>query len=357
MKNILLSIAVFSLLACSPENNGQPKGNNNPPGDSDWLIPKNEVFDGGPGKDGIPALTDPDMIPASQVDFLFDDDLVIGFSYNGEIRAYPHAILDWHEIINDAPGGLPVAITYCPLTGTGIVWDRELDGKMTTFGVSGLLYNTNLIPYDRLTDSNWSQLALTCVNGTLKGQKVKTYRMIETTWRTWKELYPNSTVVSMNTGFSRKYGRYPYGDYKTNDDKLLFPVNVTDDRLPAKERVLAVVIDEAVMAYRFFPAKEQTVIIHDSFMNTDLVVINNTDKNFIVAFKNDFGGGKRNFSVLDQTESDMVFKDDLGNKFNLFGEAKEGPDKGKSLTSVVSFMAYWFSLRPFYQTVEVHGKI
>ncbi len=357
MKNQLILIALFSLIACSPENNGQPSGGNPSAPDSDWLIPKNLVFDGGPGKDGIPAMTDPDMIPVGQVDYLADDDLIIGFSYNGEVRAYPHPILDWHEIINDSPGGLPVAITYCPLTGTGIAWDRELDGKVTTFGVSGLLYNTNLIPYDRLTDSNWVQIGLMCVNGKLKGQTIKTYHLIETTWKTWKEMYPQSTVVSTNTGFSRRYGRYPYGDYKTNDDKLLFPVEIKDDRLPAKERVLAVVIDEAIMAYRFFPAKDQTVILHDRFMNTDLGVVSNDEKNFIAAFENDFGGGKRNFTVLQSPEKDKVFGDDLGNIYDLFGEVKEGPDKGKSLPRVTSFMAYWFSLRPFYESVDVHGKI
>ena len=354
--SILLTLIV--MLSCNPEGANQKKGGNNNPGASDdWLIPKNQVFDGGPGKDGIPALTDPVMIPVSQADYLPDDDLVIGFSYNGDIRAYPHEILDWHEIINDSPGGLPVAITYCPLTGTGIGWDRKLDGKVTTFGVSGLLYNTNLIPYDRLTESNWIQIGLKCVNGKLKGQTVKTHRVVETSWKTWKELFPDSKVAGRETGFSRKYGRYPYGDYKTNNDKLLFPVNVKDDRLPAKERVLAVVIGDEAKAYRFFPVFEKTTILHDTFKNINLVIVKNNQKNFIVAYENNFAGGKRNFTAIQDNENGLLFQDDLGNKYNLFGEVTKGPNTGESLPEVTSFMAYWFSLRPFYQSVEIQGKI
>ena len=145
-------------------------GNGTIPGNSTWSIPSNQVFDGGPGKDGIPALVNPAMVSSVQANYLTDNDLVIGFKVGDDVRAYPHQILDWHEIINDVVGEQPLAITYCPLTGTGIGWNRVISGNTTTFGVSGLLFNTNLIPYDRSTDSNWSQMKLECVNGQLIGE-------------------------------------------------------------------------------------------------------------------------------------------------------------------------------------------
>jgi len=138
--------------------------------------------------------------------------LVIGFAQGDDARAYPHFILDWHEIVNDRVGDIHIAVTYCPLTGTGIGWEREINGSVTTFGVSGLLFNSNLIPYDRNTDSNWSQIRLDCVNGDLIGTEAETHVLVETTWKT---MYPKTLVMSMNTGYNRSYGNYPYGNYRT----------------------------------------------------------------------------------------------------------------------------------------------
>ena len=158
------------------------------------------------------------------------------------VKAYPHPILDWHEIVNDDIQGKKLAITYCPLTGTGIAWNRMLEGSETTFGVSGLLYNTNLMPYDRLTNSTWSQQRLDCVNGQLRGQTAETYTLVETTFETMKKFYPKGLVLNTETGFNRSYGRYPYGDYKINDERLVFPISKEDRRLDLKERTLGVLL-------------------------------------------------------------------------------------------------------------------
>jgi hypothetical protein len=135
----LLLLGAF-LQACESQNEGDgqsPIGQRPVNNSTVWLIPKNEVFDGGPGKDGIPALTNPETIIPGNASFLSDGDLVLGFASGGQARAYPHRILDWHEIINDDLNGVSVAVIYCPLTGTGIGWDRNLpSGQKTTFGVS-----------------------------------------------------------------------------------------------------------------------------------------------------------------------------------------------------------------------------
>ncbi|MCG8306194.1 MAG: DUF3179 domain-containing protein [Cytophagales bacterium] len=344
------------LYSCNSQNQNPQGTNSGGIGSSaDWLIPEGQVFDGGPGKDGIPALDQPQTSAINEISYLSDDDLVVGFSWNGNYRAYPHKILDWHEIINDDLNGSKIAVTYCPLTGTGIGWNREIAGIETTFGVSGLLYNSNLIPYDRYTDSNWCQISLSCVNGTLKGSRVSTFTVIETTWGTWKMMFPNSTVVNTNTGFSRNYRLYPYGDYRTNHNALLFPVNRMDERIPAKERVLAVIENEKARVYQFKEFEGGTNIITDNVDGKDIVIIGNKEKNFIIAFENMLNGAQQNYTVASGSGNQIVFSDTGGNGYDLFGNVIEGPDKGSRLLKATSFMAYWFSIGAFYPNTTIYN--
>ncbi len=219
-------------------------------GTNNWLVPQNEVRSGGPGKDGIPAVSSPEFVSVYQATFMEESDFLVGISDGSGVRAYPHDVLDWHEIVNDGMGQMDYSIIYCPLTGTATAWDRNIDGKITSFGVSGLLYNTNIIPYDRATDSNWSQLFDKAIYGKMKGTKPKTYMVLETTWETWRKLYPESKIMNFNTGYNRNYGKYPYGSYK-DDSALIFPVKYLDTRLNAKERVHAVIVNGKARVYRF----------------------------------------------------------------------------------------------------------
>ncbi|MCK4746614.1 MAG: DUF3179 domain-containing protein, partial [Bacteroidales bacterium] len=279
MKNqsFLIGFLAFSYLFITGCETDSPPGNNqsNSGGKNggDWLIPVNEILDGGPGKDGIPALADPDKHELNNESnaYLSDADLVLGFGSGGEIIAYPHPILDWHEIVNDKVGNKAIAITYCPLTGTGIGWNRVINNKETTFGVSGLLYNSNLIPYDRLTGSNWSQIGLLCVNGELSGTRPDFIPMVEMPWGKWKELFPQSMVISSSTGYNRNYGYFPYGDYKTGS-WLLFPASPTDDRLHEKERVLGVIINEKAKVYRFESFGTSMEVIQDDIDGISLTI-------------------------------------------------------------------------------------
>lgn len=338
-----------------------PGSGGNPPtsgipgtgGSNDWLIPVGEVRDGGPGKDGIPAVERPEFTNAAAATYLSDNDLILGMVVGGEARAYPHRILDWHEIINESIGGKSVSIVYCPLTGTGIGWERVILGKETTFGVSGLLYNTNIIPYDRSTNSNWSQLLLKAVNGPAIGEKAKTYSLIETTWGSWKQMYPNTKVVSRNTGFNRDYGRYPYGDYRTNQNFILFPVARVDNRLPAKERVLGVILEDKLKVYSIELFREQNRVIEDQFKGKDLVIIGNKTANFVVAFENSLNAGKRIFTPV-QNKLPVVMRDDLGNEYDIAGRVTSGPDVGKALRDVPRMMSYWFSWASFYPEIELY---
>lgn len=356
MKNVFVMACITLLQACSSSSSSevlapvQGQENNNPaPVSLDWSIPKSEVLDGGPGKDGIPALENPNFTTVQNINYLLDTDFVIGIKNGNDVRAYPHVILDWHEIVNDKLGDVSVAITYCPLTGTGIGWNRILNGKETTFGVSGLLYNTNLIPYDRATGSNWSQILNESVNGELIGEKADLIRLFETDWKTWKSLYPNSQVLSINTGFSRTYGITPYGDYNTNNDRFFFPVP-KDQRLPSKERVHAIIDGADAKTYRFshFTA---TNILRDTYKGKNYLIVGNP--NFIVSFKLVGELAMLTFEYA-HNGSELLLRDNEGNDWNLFGEAVSGPRSGQILGNSASFMGFWFSIPAFY-TTEIYG--
>jgi len=327
----------------------------------DWSVPLNQVRDGGPGKDGIPALENPAMIPADQADYINDDDLVIGYINGDEVRAYPHKILDWHEIINDEINNQKVAITYCPLTGTAIGWHRTYNGKSTTFGVSGLLYNSNLMPYDRTTNSTWTQLGLLSVNGDLRDTPASTFRVLETTWSTWKKMYPQTSLVSVNTGHSRNYQQYPYGSYRETDG-LIFSVSTLDDRLPQKERVHGVIINGKVKAYRIKSFISQS-IIEDQFQGQDIVIVGSTNLNFAMSFvQKELNGEVLKLSMVnkgDLTPEDspsIILKDQFGNEWDLFGNAISGPDKGAKMETTNSFIGFWFSWAPFYASPKIYGE-
>ncbi len=322
--------------------------------DSDWLLPTNAVFDGGPGKDGIPAVDAPVFSSAEEIQFMDEGDLIIGIREGEEIKGYPHLIMDWHEIVNDRVGDESVAITYCPLTGTAIGWDRFIGGQETTFGVSGLLYNNNLIPFDRATDSNWSQMLLKSVNGDLIGQGVETYSLLETTWATWKKMFPGSKVMNLNTGFSRQYGVYPYGDYRTNNDFLLFPLTQDDTRFPRKERGMGVIVDEVARYYRFQDFSNQRIVLKEDRINgIDLLIVGSSSENFLVAFEIPLRSEIVSFEAI-QEGGQVVFQDNIGNEYDVFGYVIRGPNAGFRLGQPPHFIGYWFSWGAFYPDVTVY---
>jgi hypothetical protein len=227
-----------------------------------------------------------------------------------------------------------------------------INGTKTTFGVSGLLYNSNIIPYDRATDSNWSQLLLKSVNGEQKGKSTKTFNLIETSWKTWKTMYPNSKVVSTNTGSNRNYGNYPYGSYKTSSN-LLFPISSKDDRYHEKERVLAVIIDGKAMAFTFNEIANSNSVVEKTFDSTKLIVAKNKEANLMVAFNRILADGTELSFQSVQNELPVILQDNEGNKWDVFGTALSGPRTGQKLQTVPQMMGYWFAFAAFYPGISI----
>jgi hypothetical protein len=192
---------------------------------------RENVVSGGPGKDGIPSIDDPSFERVGEVgDRLLDDAPVFGVEIDGDAKAYPQYVLVWHEIANDVVGGTPLAVTYCPLTGTAMAFERG----GVEFGVSGNLVNSNLVMYDRATDSRWPQVLGTAIGGEHTGASLREHPTTWTTWSTWKAAHPEGLVLTEDTGNVRSYGRDPYGDYNPtrgyyqSEDFLFAPIRESD---------------------------------------------------------------------------------------------------------------------------------
>ena len=178
---------------------------------------RDNIASGGPPKDGIPAIDRPQYTSAPEADrWLLPEDIVFGVNYKGLLAAYPQRILVWHEIANESIGDEKISITYCPLTGTAIGFRGSLaSGKSSTFGVSGKLVNSNLLMYDRATDSRWPQILAKAIDGSSRGARLEEFPVAWTTWESWKKKHPGTKVLSRSTGFLRNYGKSgdPYGSY------------------------------------------------------------------------------------------------------------------------------------------------
>jgi len=240
---ILLGVMVYKFAQSAGPSNGFDLSNS--------ILPREEILHGGPPRDGIPALSDPKLITPEQADYLQLSDRVVGIRLNGEARAYPIGILNWHEIVNDEIDGQRFAITYCPLCGTAVAFDATIDGKPTDFGVSGLLYNSDVLLYDRDTESLWSQIMSQSIAGPRVGRKLKALPISHTTWRDWLSKNPGTRVMSDDTGHSRDYRRNPYAGYEESRYTYFAVNNQAPDNYHPKEIVLGLEHEGVRKAYPF----------------------------------------------------------------------------------------------------------
>lgn len=241
------------------------------------ILPTEQILSGGPGKDGIPALDDPKFVGAKTVTWLPDNSQVLSLTLGSETRAYPLAILNWHEVVNDVFSGDSVIVSYCPLCGTGMAFYSTIDGKKLSFGVSGLLYNSDVLFYDHETMSLWSQIMEKAISGPMVSKPLKRLPLMQTTWIEWKKAYPHGKVLSRDTGFSRNYAENPYAAYEVGGG-LYFPVTFRSQRYHPKERILGLEVGGMFKAYPFAElAKLGGRPLLDSFNGQKIKIVYNSD--------------------------------------------------------------------------------
>lgn len=325
---------------------------------NEWIIPKDEVLDGGPGLDGIPSIDDPRFAPANTIEYISDERLVVGIKMDDTLKAYPHEVLDHHEIVNDRIGDRFFSLTYCPLTGTAIAWKRDSDME---FGVTGLIYRNNLIPYDRSTGSRYSQMQMRAVKGSRSGSGLVTKPVLQLPWAVWKTIYPESKVLTTNTGYERDYSLDLYSkDYRDEDSETLFPIKNEDSRLPKKEIVHGVIwgtpADEEarVRVYEIDEFGSGIHLVEDTFAGGNIIVAGSTDKQFAVSFLDKSRDGTELKFEAVQNSLPVIMKDQEGNRWDLFGYAVEGPRKGERLWPTNSYTGYWFAWADFFPELELY---
>jgi hypothetical protein len=348
-----LTALVLSMLLSACGGGGGGDDSSSAGSTTGWSIPQNQVVDGGPGQDGIPSIDNPKYISARRVDWLADDELVVGVQIGGSVLMFAHQILNWHEVVNSTNNLDDWVLSYCPLTGTAIAWDVDDSLVDTEFGVSGLLYNSNLIMYDRQTGSHWSQMLERGVRGERDNEQAEPIQAIETTWGTWRTMYPDSLVMSRDTGFGRDYFTYPYGTYRS-DDRLLFPVSNQDNRLHPKERVIGIRSDDSSRVFQIASFPSGTQALNEQFLDEAIVVVGDATRNFAAIYNRELDDGTiLSFTPL-QDQLPLVMTDTEGNNWDVFGEAISGPRTGTRLKRTRSYIAMWFAWAAFFEDPEIH---
>lgn len=268
MQTGIALLTLFPLFAGAVEKNGFDLGN--------ATVPPENIVSGGPPRDGIPALTEPEMTAGDKADYLRDSDLVLGVEMEGQARAYPTRILVWHEIVNDTIAGKPVAVTFCPLCGTGIAFERRLGDKTLEFGVSGLLYNSDMLMYDRNTESLWSQIPGKAISGSMAGKQLEKIPVQHTEWGDWLAQHPETRVMTLDTGHQRDYDNYPYRGYEQSL-QLMFPVEHRDKRYHPKDLVIGLAEGNKARVWPFHELMKTDGRISDQFDGKPVTVVFNKD--------------------------------------------------------------------------------
>jgi hypothetical protein len=327
-------------------------------------IEYSEILSGGPPRDGIPSIDDPQFISIAEAEeWLADVEPVIALEINGDARAYPIQVITWHEIVNDTVGGEPVVVTFCPLCNSAIVFERKIDGEEVEFGVSGLLRNSDLIMYDRTDESLWQQFTGEGIVGNHSGKQLAFLPSSLVSFADFKNAFPEGIILSRETGFSRRYGENPYAGYDTYDNPLssggelaLF-AGEADARLEPAERVVTVAINGIDVAYPLSILSEAGVIA-DTQGEQDMVVFHTggtasalgariiaeaEDVGATGVFDPNVNGQKLTFT----TDGENFVDAETGSTWNILGQAIDGELAGQQLTPIVHANHFWFSWAAF----------
>ena len=298
--------------------------------DANWLIPVNEILNTFESKDHIQSIDSPIFTKASNILFMKDNETVFAIKELDIVKVYPVKIMQQHEIVNDSIGKLYFAVSYCPQTKSGICFNRQINGKLSEFGVSGMLYKENLMPYDRNTESIWSQMLGKCVYGQYSGTKFETIMMITTNWQTIKKAYPKALVLTETISKSEGNGS------DNNSDNT--------DKFSAGAFFYGIVNSSQVELYSYESLKEQIADIKQGKL-----IIGSEALNYINGFKQD----RLVLYRIVQDSLPLVLADNEGNKWDMFGYALEGKRKGDRLHIVNAYSASLWAWEAFYEINKV----
>jgi hypothetical protein len=328
------------------------------------LVDLAELVDGGPPPDGIPALDEPLFQRTGEVRWVDDAEQVLVVEVAGEARAYPVQVLTHHEIVNDTVGGVPVAVTYCPLCGSGIAFDRRVGDRVVSFGTSGQLYLSDLVMYDRQTESLWPQIEGRAVAGALTGTELTVLPASLVSWEQWRTAHPDGWVLSRRTGFERQYGANPYPGYDDKASLPLFEPGVIDTRIAwLKQPVVGIVEgDDAlavdVEALRVDGVRAVSVGGRDVTVwwlpgarssLDDVLVGKGREVGTTAVFEPTVDGRRLTF----RPDGEGIIDVETGSTWDAFGKAVDGPLEGAALTAVPHTSTFWFAWSSFHEGTRV----
>lgn len=329
-----------------------------------------EFRSGGPGKDGIPSLTQPRFVRAfaRSQSFTPGEPLIV-YRDGKAVRGYPLSLLLWHEIVNDTVNGRSIAVTFCPLCNAAIVFDRRVDGRLLEFGVSGLLRNSDMIMYDRQTQSWWQQFTGECLAGKLAGQRLQIVPSELVSYLDFRKAYPGGQILSMDTGYVRAYGTNPYQGYDQSTTPFLYDGRI-DPRLPPMERVLGVISGSAARAYPYAVLETNTVF-NDNIGGKPIVVVSDAKTLSVLdqaqiskskrvlsprVFYARLGGRNLTFGL----QRGKMTDDQTGSIWSISGSCEAGPLRGSALSPLAgafpSFAFAWFAFHPKSTVYSVHKQ-
>lgn len=330
-------------------------------------IDPGEIMSGGPPKDGIPAIDAPKFVSVGEAErWLKSNEPVIALKIGNEERAYPLQILIWHEIVNDEISGQFVTVTFCPLCYTAITFDRRLDGKLYTFGVTGMLRHSDMVMYDRETESWWQQIDGEAIVGDLTGRKLDKLPSQIVSFGQFTKAFPQGKVLSRETGFKREYGSNPYRGYDDINKTPFLYRGKPDERLKPMEKIVAVELDSHAKAYPHSITRKRRVI-HDSLGKTEIVIFHadgaasaldeakisdSKDTGATGVFISETDGRKLTF-VHDKNE---FVDEQTGSRWNILGQAIDGKLKGKQLRQISSGDYFAFAWLVFKPQTEIYSE-
>ena len=358
----LLTAAIVLLVLALPARAETPPAGAEAEFSTDFThhtVPYDEIQSGGPPKDGIPAIDDPRFVDVHHAGTWLDArEPVVRVQAGGEVRAYPLQILIWHEIANDTVGGVPLAVTFCPLCNTAIAFRRELNGQVLDFGTTGRLRFSNLIMYDRQSETWWQQADGRGIVGRHAGERLAPYPADIVSWDAFRQAHPQAKVLSRETGYVRDYGRNPYVGYDDIDQPpFLYQGPPTPETMPPMARVLTLEVGDEAVAYPYAALRDQR-LVNDTVGGIPVLVLwvdgtaSALDRGRIAHGRNVGMALAYERRLNDQVlsflfEGDRLTDAQTGTHWDVLGQAEDGPLAGRELAPMVAINHFWFSWAAF----------